>query len=178
MSDLSTNAWVDVDSLRPGQDIHICFGWFPHPWVQCPEGIRTSTTTTRRVSWGVAPRSVFLEVYPQHNFRLRPAVVGLFPDDEFVTVYTGAEVWYIPKGTPNIAMVIPPRNIMDCGVGILILVYLLSLCGLMLITFAVMEGTWLPGQTRLLRAISRQADGFEESVDARNSTQGTQLIRS
>jgi hypothetical protein len=103
--------WVLPEQVVPGASVGLAMAWFPHPQVEFNDlyawhdGDPPPPVPHDHLLGEWRPSPCYETPYLLRNYKIVPAVAGLFPEGDFVCVYARGKDWWVPKGTPQVIMV-------------------------------------------------------------------------
>lgn len=102
--------WVEPQDVAPGARVGLVIAWFPFPQVEfndiCEwrEGEPPPPHPHDHLLGEWRPSPGFEAFHLLRNYKIVPAVAGLFPEGDFVRFYARGQDWLVPKGTPHIVI--------------------------------------------------------------------------
>jgi hypothetical protein len=109
--------WVLPEDIPSGARVGLIFAWFPYPQVEVMEDFHWKDGDPPPMppndflmgEWRPSP--CFETWSIMRNYKMVSAVVGLFDEDEHVKFYALGMEWLIPKGTPQIALLLDDEHL-------------------------------------------------------------------
>lgn len=102
--------WVLPEDVAPGARVGLVLAWFPHPQVEYndiydwQEGQPPPPPPEDFIYGEWRPSPCFESAFMMRNYKVVPAVAGLFSEGNYVCFYSRGADWYIPKGTPQVVL--------------------------------------------------------------------------
>jgi hypothetical protein len=109
--------WVLPEDIPGGAKVGLVLAWFPHPQVEASEdfpwheGDPPPDPPLDSILGEWRPSPCFETYTLLRNYKVVPAVVGLFDEDEHIKFYAQGTEWLIPKGTPQIALLFDDESL-------------------------------------------------------------------
>jgi hypothetical protein len=100
--------WTVPEEVAPGASVGLAMAWFPHPQVEASEcckwreGDPAPEPPQDYIFGEWRPSPCFESYLLLRNYKVVPAVAGLFPEGDFVRFYARGVDWLVPKGTPRL----------------------------------------------------------------------------
>jgi hypothetical protein len=108
---MAAGTWVVPEEVAPGAEVGLAMAWFPHPQIEyndelCGwrEGNAPPPVPHDHLYGEWRPSPCYQTHLLLRNYKIVPAVAGLFPDGDFVCFYARGTDWWVPKGTPQIIL--------------------------------------------------------------------------
>lgn len=103
--------WALPEDVAPGAKVGLVIAWFPYPQVEANElyhwhdGDPPPDPPQDYLLGEWRPSPNYQSAYLMRNYKIVPAVAGLFPEGDYIHFYARGTDWFIPKGTPHIVLV-------------------------------------------------------------------------
>lgn len=107
---MAEQVWALPEDVIPGASVGLAMAWFPYPQVEhydlCSwrDGDPAPPAPHDHLFGEWRPSPWFETHLLMRNYKIVPAVAGLFSEVGFVCFYARGKDWWVPKGTPQIIM--------------------------------------------------------------------------
>jgi hypothetical protein len=110
--------WAYPEDIPPGAKVGLAMAWFPYPQVEYNEiwpwreGEPPPPVPKAHLLGEWRPSPCYESFHLMRNYKIVPAVAGLFPEGGFIKFYARGGDWLVPAGTPQIVMLFdePPLH--------------------------------------------------------------------
>lgn len=105
-----TGPWVLPEDVAPGARVGLVIAWFPHPQVEYSDlygwhdGDPAPEPPHDFILGEWRPSPSFETYQLMRNYKVVPAIAGLFPEGDFIRFYARGTDWFIPVGTPQVVL--------------------------------------------------------------------------
>jgi hypothetical protein len=102
--------WVAPEDVAPGAKVGLVLAWFPHPQIEYNQrypwrdGDPPPPPPEDYLYGEWRPSPAFETHLLMRNYKIVPAVAGLFPVDGFIRFYAQGNDWLVPVGSPQAVM--------------------------------------------------------------------------
>jgi hypothetical protein len=103
--------WALPEDVPSGAQVGLVLAWFPHPQVEYTEcckwreGDPAPDPPQDYIFGEWRPSPCFETHRLMRNYKVVPAVAGLFQEGDFVSFFARGQDWLVPKGTPQAVMI-------------------------------------------------------------------------